>query len=352
MRTSRLSLVVLALAFPLAGSAVAAPKKKAGKPAVAAPMASAAEIDKLKGDFKWGMSPDEVMTKMIQKVEASFEERLNKTATDPARQDKVRKEMLVETEKVKKHSLVKFEGQKSGYDVSIIDQEFFHRTGESMLVAKEDNGSRYFFFANDRLYKMFVAFDKDVLQGKGFKEFGQLMQGRFGKAREIYVDERSKAGVTRKLDHYIWNTKGGDVLRLVDRSAFYDVYCLVIFDGNVAAQQAEAGKAHKQAVKSDALVDAVIGKPINNRDENDNVIDRITGREVRRPGDDMGQGGDIKVPMPTTPTRAPTPSEVNRSPAMTGEDGAEGSSGSSGAKSKSKSSKTKEKEKPGAGLEL
>lgn len=349
MRTSRLSLVVMALAIPLAGSAVAAPKKKAGKPAVAAPMASASEIDKLKGDFKWGMSPDEVMAKMVQKVEAGFEERLKKTATDPARQDKVRKEMLVETEKVKKHSLVKFEGQKSGYDVSIIDQEFSHKTGESMLVAKEDNGSRYFFFAQDRLYKMFVAFDKDVLQGKSFKDFGQLMQARFGKAREVYVDERTKAGVKRNLDYYIWNTKGGDVLRLVDRSAFYDVYCLVVYDGNINSQQAEAGKAHKTTAKSDALVDAVIGKPINNRDENDNVIDRITGREVRRPGDDMGQGGDIKVPTPTTPTRAPTPSEVNRAPSMTGEDGAEGASGSKG---KGKSSKTKTQEKPGAGLEL
>lgn len=347
MRMSRLSLVVLALALPLAaGSASAAPKKKAaGKAAVAAPIASAGETEKLKGDFKWGMSPDQVLEKMIQKVEAGYEERLKKTATDPARQDRVRKEMFADSEKVKKHSLVKFEGQKSGFDVSIIDQEFSHNTGESMLVAKEENGSRYFFFVHDRLYKMFVAFDKDVLQGKAFKDFGQLMQARFGKAKEVYVDERSKAGVTRKLDHYVWNTKGGDVLRLVDRSAFYDVYCLVIYDGHVASQQAELGKAHKKTVRSDALVDAVIAKPINNRDENDNVIDRITGREVRRPGDDAPQ--NITVPMPSAPVRAPTPAEVNRAPSSASSDEAppEG-------KAKGKGKAAKEKEKAGAGLEL
>src|SRR5688572_14575753 len=155
MRTFALYLVAAVLAVPFAGSAsaAAAKKKVAAKVAVSAPAASAKELEKLKGDFKWGMSPDEVMTKMVQKIEGTFAERLNKTATDPARQDRVRKEMRAETEKAKKHSLVKFEGQKSGYDVSIIDQEFGHNVGESMLVAKEDSASRYFFFVGDRLYK-------------------------------------------------------------------------------------------------------------------------------------------------------------------------------------------------------
>jgi hypothetical protein len=337
---------VVALALPFAGSAVAAPKKKAAPAAkaVAAPNASAEEIEKLKGEYKWGMTPDEVLVKMVQKVEGTFDERLKKTASDPARQDRVRKEMRAEVEKVKKHSLVKFEGQKSGYDVSIIDQEFSHNTGESMLVAKEENANRFFFFAGDRLYKMFIAFDKDMLQGKTFKEFGGLMQAKFGKAREIHVDERSKAGVTRKLDHFIWSTKTGDVLRLVDRSSFYDVYCLVIYDGGVNSRQAELGKAHKKAAKSDALVDAVVGKPLNSRDENDNVIDRITGREVRRPGDNP-QELDIKVPMPAAaPTRAPTPAEVNRADPLPAEE----DKPAKPAKSKGKS---KEKD-PTQGLEL
>src|SRR6185369_7643362 len=90
------------------------------------------------------------------------------------------------------------------------------------------------FFVGDRLYKMFIAFDKEMLDGKGFKEFGALMQARFGKSKEIFVDERTKAG----------------------------------------------GNAHN----ADALVEAITTKPLNNRDENDNVIDRITGREVTKPG--------------------------------------------------------------------
>src|SRR5204863_1482136 len=128
-----------------------APKKKAAAPR--APLASHDEVTKLKGDFKWGMSPDDVVAKMAEKVEATFEDRLKKTVNDPTKQDRVRKEMMAEAEQVKKHSVVKFDGQKTGYDVSIIDQEFTHGVNESMLVAKEPSASRYFFFVDDRLYK-------------------------------------------------------------------------------------------------------------------------------------------------------------------------------------------------------
>jgi hypothetical protein len=312
MRRLALSLVpVFALAALTQGTALAQKKKAAATKAGGAPAASDKEVEKLKGEFKWGMTPDEVLKKMVEKVEASYEERLKKTINDPAKQDRVRKEMFAEQENAKKHSLVKFEGQRTGYDVSIIDQEFSHNVGESMLVAKEDNGTRYFFFASDRLFKMFVAFDKDMLAGKSFKEFGQLMQGRFGRAKEVYVDEKTKAGVNHRLDHFAWHSKGGDTLRLVDRSAFYDVFCLVIAEGSTAERQLEARKAHAKAEKRDALVEAVTaGKP-NERDSNDNVIDRITGKDVHKPGDQQAQ--DIKVPSPTAPgVRGPTPAEVNR----------------------------------------
>ena len=192
MISSSSVLPVVALLLQIGGPAQAAgkkaPKAAAGK---GTPLASSDEVEKLKGDFKWGMSPDDVLAKMVDKIEASYEDRIKKTATDPAKQDRVRKQMYAETEQVKTHALVKFEGEKTGYDVSIIDQEFTHNAGESMMVGKDDNATRYFFFVDNSLYKMFIAFDKDMLSGKSFRDFGQLMQARFGKAREVYVDERS-----------------------------------------------------------------------------------------------------------------------------------------------------------------
>jgi hypothetical protein len=300
----------VALALPC-GPAAAAPAKKAakGKAAQTAPAASADELNKLKGDFKWGMSPEDIATKVQDRIRASYDEKLQKTANDPTRQDRVRKEMMAELDKVKS-KVIKFDGQKTGYDVSIVDQEFLHNTSESMLVAKEATSSRYFFFANEKLYKMFIAFDKEMLQGKSFREFGQLMQAKYGKAREVNVEEKSKAGVKVKLDHYVWSSKSGDMLRLVDRSEFYDVYCLVIYDGAVAKQQDETRKSRATGDKKDSLVEAVTTGGKDDRDGNDNIIDQITGKQTLKPGEHRAK--EIVVPSPTGGVRAPTPDEVNR----------------------------------------
>jgi hypothetical protein len=310
---TRTALSLASALFLSAAVVHAAPAKKA-KPAAAvqAPAASAGEINKLKGDYKWGMTPDEVIGKVQDRIRTGYEQRLQKTAHDPSKHDRVRKEMMAEVEKAKS-KVIKFDGQKTGYDVSIIDQEFLHGTHESMLVTKEETATRYFFFSTDRLYKMFIAFDKEMLQGKAFRDFGQLMQAKFGKAREVTVEEKSKAGVKVKLDHFIWSSKSGDMLRLVDRSEFYDVYCLVIYDGNIARQQDEVRKSRPVTEKRDSLVEAAAAAAANDRDAHDNIIDQISGKEIRKPGDN--RSGNIVVPSPgttNTNVRAPTPAEVNR----------------------------------------
>jgi hypothetical protein len=291
-------------------TAWAAAKAGKGKAVPAkAPLASTKEMEKLKGEFKWGMNLDEVAAVVQQRIEAAYADRIEKSNNDPNKQDRVRKEMRAEIVNIKKNYLA-FEGQKSGYDVSIIDQEFAQGVNESLLLAKEESSTRYFFFAHDKLYKMFIAFDKEMLQGRGFSEFGAMMQGRFGKAREVFIeqkadpktdsktDSKTKAGPKKKLDHYVWGSKGGDALRLVDRSEFYDVYCLVLYDAETETRQAEARKAQdKGPARRDPLVEAVTGAPVNDRDPNDNVIDTITGKTIRKPGDDTG-GGNIVVPSP------------------------------------------------------
>ncbi|HEY0711830.1 MAG TPA: hypothetical protein VGF45_04095 [Polyangia bacterium] len=308
---TRLSICLSLTVALSSGASFAAPAKPAAEGDKAkAPSGPAAEMEKLKGAYKWGMTPDEVVAKVQDNVRAGFDERLKKTANDPTRQDRIRKEMALEVDRVK-GKVIKFDGNKTGYDVSIVDQEFLHNTNESMLVAKEENGTRYFFFADDRLYKMFIAFDKEMLQGKSFREFGQLMQARFGKAREVNVEDRTKAGVKVRLDHFVWGGKGQpDMLRLVDRSEFYDVFCLVIYDAKTAARQDEIRKARGAPVKRDNLVEAVTTQSSNNLDPNDNVLDQITGKKVYKPGEQ--QAADVVVPSPTAPVRGPTPAEVNR----------------------------------------
>jgi hypothetical protein len=324
MRTFSAFLLASALgsAVGLHGAPAFAKSKKKAAGESAAPTASAAEVNKLKavrlgdpkaGTFKWGMKPEDILAQVQKSIDAKYTDRIAKAAQDPGKQQRIRDEKDREFGAVKK-SYTKFEGNKSGWDVSIIGTEFEQNTGEAVVVTKEDIWTRYFFFFEDGLYKMFLAFNKDALEGKSFADFGKGMEAKYGHGKEVYRDEKIKGGVRHVLDHYEWSA-GVDKLRLVDRSEFYGVYCLVLYDGSVQSRLSERRKiVNPQGDHHDSLVDAVTAKDDNGRDSNDNIIDRLTGKEVKKPGEDDGKHADIVVPSPTH--GGPTAAEVNgKSPA-------------------------------------
>ena len=317
MRTSRTFLVasVLGAVVGLSGSAALA---KGGKRKVredAAPAASASEVNKLKavrlgdpkaGTFKWGMKPEEVEKLVDVQIEKKYQARVDQAKQDPGKQTRIREEMMREIANVKK-SYTKFEGNKTGWDVSIIGPEFEQNTGEAVVVTKEDIWTRYFFFFEDGLYKMFLAFNKDALEGKSFQDFGKDMEGKYGHAKEVYRDDKHKGSIVHTLDHYEWSA-GGDRLKLVDRSEFYGVYCLVLYDNDAQHRLAERRKVvNPETTHGDSLVEAVTAKDENGRDANDNIVDRLTGREVKKPGEEE-KHADIVVP---SPVKGPTAAEVN-----------------------------------------
>jgi hypothetical protein len=304
MRTFGRLLLALGLSagvsLTIGAPAFAKGKGKAGKEGGAG---NSAEIDKLKavrlgdpkaGVFKWQMSPEEVMGLVREAIQKKYQPRIEGSAQDPGKQQRIRDEMEKELQSIKK-SYAKFEGQKTGLDVSIVGPEFQQNTGEAVLVAKEDIWTRYFFFFENGLYKMFLAFNKDAIEGKPFRDFGRGMEAKYGHAKEVYRDEKMMGGIKHILDHYEWSA-GGDKLRLIDRSEFYGVYCLVLSDGGTQERANEKRKVvNPDQATGDALVEAVTAKDNNDRDANDNIIDRITGKEIRKPGDEA-KHEDIVVP--------------------------------------------------------
>lgn len=296
----RFGLSCLAVLFVLTTAhAAQAAKAKAAKAKGPAPVAKDADVKEFKGEFTWGMTPPQVIEKLNAKIDASYKDTVEKYKTDPTRSDKVRDQIKGEKNTVAK-SYVKFDGTNPAWSTSIIDEEFVPNNGESMLVYRDDKSKskRYFFFSGEALYKMYVAFDKEVVAGKSFMQFGDLMQQKYGKAQTVYREVALHGMKDKILDSYQWRSAQGDGLRLVDRSKFYDVYCLVIYDHNVADRQAEVRKAQAAAVPKGSFVDSVISDKASDRDENDNVVDRITGKEVLKPGERRGGQQNIKVQSP------------------------------------------------------
>ncbi len=298
----RFGISCLAVLFVLTSAQFASAKgAKAPKGAKAkgpAPVAKESDVKEFKGEFAWGMTPQQVIEKLNAKIDTAYKDKVEKYRTDPARSDKLRDQVKAEKAAVAK-SYVKFDGTNAAWATSIIDEEFLPNNGESMLFYREEKSKRYFFFSGEALYKMFVAFDKEVVAGKSFAQFGEMMQQKYGKAQTVYRDVSTHGMKEKVLDAFQWRSAQGDGLRLVDRSKFYDVYCLVIFDHSVADRQAEIRKSQAAKTPTGSFVDSVITDKESDRDENDNVVDRITGKDVLKPGERRGGQQNIKVPSPT-----------------------------------------------------
>lgn len=300
MKTVR---AVLALAMVAGAPATAAARKAAKKgaaPKITAEQAKA--IEELMGDFKWGMSREDVQDAVLQRLRAEYDEKIRK-ASEQWEQQKITDEREKKIKEIR-DSYVRFEGQKTGWDVSLLDKEFGQKNEESMFFRWEQDQRRFFFFYQGRLYKMVVALSQEKFKGKSFAEFADLMQKRYGKAEEI----------ERGLQ---WPPSGVTVLRAIDHTAFYGNYILVLFDQREAERVAEGRKVNtpQKATRMSEIDEALsdTGGPSSMIDAN--VVDRVTGRAAEGVTTSSseeglaapGSSGSSSKPAKPAKTSAPPP---------------------------------------------
>jgi hypothetical protein len=270
------------LSLALAAGLIAAPgiadaakeKKKKAAPAAKASKLTAENkkaLGELMGAFKFGQSKDEVIGVLTAQLDERYAEQIAGT-TDIYTQDKLRKEKKEERARITK-SYVEFQGKKSGWDVSIIDTEFAHNTGETMLVYWENQGGknqrRFFFFHEGKLYKMFIALDTKQVseEQRTFDFFRSLMEQRFGDAKE----EPGKL---------TWRTGEFEVVAL-DKIQFYDAFCLIISDPKTAKVVADARAAKGEEKKDEnKILKSVMEKDASDKpslDEGKDAVNSIIG---------------------------------------------------------------------------
>ncbi len=264
MRTLKLLFLSTLLASPLAlakgdPKAPPAPAKKPDPKAKPAPPKKVVPVSaehkkalaELYAGFKFGTSKDDVIATLSKQIEERYADKLKGT-TDVALQDRIRKDRKQEIDDVSK-SYTKFEGKTTGWDVSMIDDEFAHNTGESMLARWEnqdgENRRRFFFFSDGKLWKMFVLLDVSKIPDdkKNFATFRGTMENKYGPSD-------ADVGVLT------WRTDEFNV-RAVDKLKTYDALALVIEDPHTLKDvlATREQKAPKKAAGS-SIVNAVIDK--------------------------------------------------------------------------------------------
>jgi len=255
-----ISALAVTLALGFGGGVVEAkakPKKKAAKKQEALPKVATKEttvaIEKLMGIFKWGMTSQQVMNQLEKDVRAEMEPVIKNTA-DPLAQDRVRREMMEKLKEIKQR-YTKFEGKATPWDVSLVDKEFAHKNNESMVHVFTKKDRRFFFFHNDKLWKLYIAFNSDLYEGKSFEDFAGAMETRFGRAqRKFAVTLKGE----QKMSHLSWPPSPTTILRAIDETGFYGNFCLVLTDKNELPVVRSGRKVNSPKREySDPLIDAV-----------------------------------------------------------------------------------------------
>ncbi|MCG8421963.1 MAG: hypothetical protein MJE77_28915 [Proteobacteria bacterium] len=228
-------------------------------------------LRELMGAFKFGMSRDAVVGVVKKQIAERYAEHIAGTS-DVYQQDQLRRDRDKEVKQLR-DSLVEFSGTRTGWDVSIIDDQFAHRTEESMLVYWETyrgrNQRRFFFFFKGRLYKMFIAMDTSTLNlradQKNFEFFQALMERRFGPGE---VNDRG----------IMWQGRSFS-LEALNKLSFYNSFCLIISDPKAARRVAALREERKKAPKrKNSIIESVTADeddaPLD-LDESSDVIDEI-----------------------------------------------------------------------------
>ena len=224
----------------------------------------------LMGAYTFGMSKDDILVQLTKQVDERYAVQI-KATSDVMTQDRLRKDKQKELTRVKQ-SVIEFDGKKSGWDVSLIDEEFAHNTGESMLFYWENengkNQRRFFFFHDGKLWKMFIAFDTKQLapESRNFGYFAALLEQRYGKGK-------------MENKYMAWGTPEFEV-RALDKMAFYGALGLMIQDPKQLPQIAQVRAANAPAAKGkDNIIEVIRQKGDAsdnvNLDENSDAVNAI-----------------------------------------------------------------------------
>jgi hypothetical protein len=256
-----------------AGLAHADGKKGKGAKEKEAKIANSPAIAESMGELKWGMSKDDLLTKVTDKIKEKYRPLVakSKSAMD---EDRLRTQAKDEM-RAARESYVEFTGGSTGWDVSFIKGEFTHNNDESMIVVRDENSQNFYFFFGGRLWKWYKAFDASVFKAGDFQSFAASVQRRFGEATDVHGQMADGAGERHWLEWQDDSTR----LRAIDQTSFYGFYCLVFEEKETLKNLARLRtNAPKREEKRHALVEAVTSGDTAQPDDSPNIVDRITGK--------------------------------------------------------------------------
>jgi hypothetical protein len=223
--------------------------------------------------YRWGMSVDDVMSRLRKDIEAEYDDKQAK-ATSAVEQDKNRDWKRLQLEDLTK-ARVKFEkAARHKWGVSAIQFDFEDDANEEMVWVKSSaNLKKFFFFKDGELWKIVFAYSQDSWPGKAYPE---VVEEKFKKwfgvspAQKVKQDPNTQAVVLRYDE---WLSRDGEFVRAFDMTAVHGVAVVAFIDKNAESRIGERLPNVGERTKMDEDVNNVLGGSDICYDKDGNIIE-------------------------------------------------------------------------------
>lgn len=221
--------------------------------------------------LQWGWSRQRTLRFLRETIEAEYEP-IIRDAPGAIEEDNARAEMGRAVRRIM-DSYFEFNGTVSGHDSNNLRGEFTHNNQEAMMQRRVAESDDYYFFIQNRLWKLYRQFLPSIVAGATFEDFGAQMIERFGPSQ--IQEGQLYETIGRETRWYEWRDQTTR-LRFIDNG---HTYALVYEDLATVANLTELRPvAPRNPNAGHALVDSVTANPdAEVTDPNANVADRITG---------------------------------------------------------------------------
>lgn len=265
--------IALALCLTFSVSAIVATVAPSDVQAKKNDKAVKASVEDILGNLSWGMDHETVMKRISEKMNEDYRAKVKGTL-DESYADMMRKNYSERTENMRKSYTQLMKDNVASLSVSIVGEEFMPDNNESMLTQRDDIATKYFFFLNDKLYKIAVVYDSDYLGPIAFDTFCATTEEKYGRAYdEVWTDEGD-------FMEAIWKDKA-TILNVKNKYASYSTFLMVFSEEATSKPLVEQHKRYYDSVNSGPEISADIDLlTADDNEEVDSSVDAILGKKT------------------------------------------------------------------------
>ena len=261
-----ISHIALALCLTFSVSAIVSTVSPAEVQAKKPETPAKPSVEDILGNLTWGMDHETVIKRLTEKINEDYRAKVKGTL-DESYADLMRKTYTERADNMRKSYIPLMKDNVASLSVSIIGEEFMPDNNESMLTQREEIATKYFFFINDKLYKIAIVYDSSYLGPVAFDSFCATTEAKYGKPYdEIWTDDGD-------FMESIWKDKS-TILSVKNKYASYNTFLMVFAE---EATNTPLVAQHKQYYKS-----------VNSGPEISADIDLLTADD----GEDIGSSVD------------------------------------------------------------